>query len=422
MTQLAKELGIAPPPSTSPPPPPGAARSARSSPALPAGSAQPPTTITVPPELAKVLSAVEAFFPEYGTDDDVYLAVAACHCLVTRRDPDGQLPPYTLHVSDVAITLRAFATADPRLAAVLQRATVAPADGQKGGWRSSTGATLPLAPTGSGSSSSMVARVSEVLCGPRAKGAFRVGDSPSRRGERAVSLMLEQLLRGAGSGSRCPSGANSAQGVLLPGVPLGAWQQAAAANSSSNGANEASGGGGGLPVFLYEYEALGDAAAARKQQEQQGNAGAGPVNGVASRSASGGGAPPPAPQVNLQHAWSDGLNAPRAPANANANANGAFPPSGASQMHPAASEPLLLSPSGNLAASVPSSLSHVHTYQRRSSEAVTNGRGGESDGGYATALAGLANLALGFGSAWAQSSPADSAFAVGSFGGTGGMR
>ena len=329
MAALLRELGLPQPPPQPAPPAGGVA----TQPATPHFHAPQPGTgpspaPTAPPlgaeggmsaaELSAVLSAVEAAFPTHPSDDDEYLTVAACYCLATRRDPRALLPPHSLHLADLAAHLRGCAVADGRLAALLQRFAAA-------------------ATSGAAAAVGLAARLGELLAAPRARLIFRQSESLSRKGERVVSLALDQLLRAA----QAPNGnisSNNSGGTKLP---VDAWQRSATLGAAAAAAAAAASGplgpyGAGnsdsLPSFLFEYES-GSGAAADGRQAPAGPGDAGSAGPVVSRSASSGGAPSlPTPQqsVQLQHSWSDN------------NRGG-----GAANLHSAGSMPVPLPAGGN---------------------------------------------------------------------------
>ncbi|KXZ54229.1 hypothetical protein GPECTOR_5g320 [Gonium pectorale] len=257
MSALHKQLGLPavsppalPPPSSGAPPstpqraasegaPKALSNAGHGSPGAPSSSIEP-----------MLLAAVEAHFPNFGSDDADYLATAACYCLATRRDPKSLLPPLSLHLTDLTSHLCGLAAADARLAAVLQAL-------QRGG-------AAPTAANASVPAGVLPARVGELLAALRSRHVFRQSESLSRKGERVVSLALEQLLRGMGGGkATTAAGGRSGAGMLLE-----AWQRAdataaAAGVHAGGGASPkdpfANGGADdGLPVFLFEYELPGD--------------------------------------------------------------------------------------------------------------------------------------------------------------------
>ncbi|PNH00834.1 hypothetical protein TSOC_013324, partial [Tetrabaena socialis] len=299
MAQLQRELGLPAPPPPAAAAPPSTPPNARAPPlALGAGTLSPPgeapgsatataaaTAATATAPEPTLLSAIEATFHNHPTDDDDYIAVAACVCLATRRDPKSLLPPYSLHLTDLTVNLRGLASVDPRLAAVLQRAFLAA--GRRPGGSSGGGAPA------SSALQALAGRIAELLAAPRARPAFRQSESLSRAGERVVSLAVELLLRGAagssgGGGGGGPVGGGGGGAAAprppLQGLPLEAWLSASggAAGGAARGL-PAGAAGDGLPVFLFEYEAPADlygredmaAASAAQQRDQYGSTGFG---------------------------------------------------------------------------------------------------------------------------------------------------
>ncbi|GIL59027.1 hypothetical protein Vafri_13997 [Volvox africanus] len=265
MAQLQKELGLPAP--ANPPPPQSSLKPTIANTdgditvtAATAGAAAAAATASTPVPDPTLLGAVEAAFPGFSTDDEEYLAVAASFCLASWRDPKGLLPALSLHLTDLTAHLGACALSDPRLAAVLQRIAVgaAAAASPRAGAVTMAGAAV-AAPNLIGT------RLAELLASPRARMVFRQSESLSRKGERVVSIALEQLMRltGGGGGGRAGTGRVSLSNGALPYElwrRAGAGSVSAAANGAAaavNGAGRATDtkGADTLPVFLFEYEA-----------------------------------------------------------------------------------------------------------------------------------------------------------------------
>ncbi|KAG2437284.1 hypothetical protein HXX76_005943 [Chlamydomonas incerta] len=376
MAALVRELGLPQPPQPAPP-----AGGAATQPATPHSRAPQPGGGTSPgpqasaeggmtgAELSAVLAAVEAAFPAHPSDDDEYLTVAACYCLTTRRDPRGLLPPHSLHLTDLAAHLRGCAVADNRLAALLQRFAAAAAAPASGG-----AAAVGLA-----------ARLGELLAAPRARLIFRQSESLSRKGERVVSLALEQLLRVAPALSANNGGAKLPVDAWQRSATLGAAAAAAAAVSGPGGAGQGphgAGNGDGLPSFLFEYES-GGGGGADGRAAPGGGGDAGAAGPMASRSASSGGAPSlPTPQqsMQLQHSWSD---------------NGR----GAANLHSAASMPVPL-PGGGNASAANSNGSGSATIAQAAAAALARRNTEPHSEGLSSITVGSGAGGLGFGSSW----------------------
>ncbi|GFR50616.1 hypothetical protein Agub_g12700 [Astrephomene gubernaculifera] len=264
MSQLRRELGLPPPPTppppnlaTAPPTPPHAATSPISASTMSGAAAFPSGDCTSPPipgsapDLGALPSAVESLFSSHPTDDQDYVAAAACFCLLmSRRDAALPPPAPSLPLAELAVLLRGCASVDSRLAAALQRIqgggiSVGSAAFRNGG---AGGSGPPAAPQ-----PALMMRLAEVLESPRARLAVRLSEPSSRPSERVASLMVEQLMR-AGSGGVAAKPGSGQQMPPTTGLPLEVWRSAVAAASGSEPA-AAGTAEEGLPVFLYEYEA-----------------------------------------------------------------------------------------------------------------------------------------------------------------------
>lgn len=62
-----------------------------------------------------MLMAVAATWPQYSSDDDDYVATALGYMLASKQDPQLQLPPCSLHLSDLQAWLRVISRGDARL-------------------------------------------------------------------------------------------------------------------------------------------------------------------------------------------------------------------------------------------------------------------------------------------------------------------
>ncbi|GLI62390.1 hypothetical protein VaNZ11_005009 [Volvox africanus] len=268
MAQLQKELGL-PAPANSPPPPSSLKPTMTNTDgdavtAATAGAAAAAAAASTPVPDPTLLVAIEAAFPGFSTDDEEYLAVAASFCLASWRDPKGLLPSLSLHLTDLTAHLRACALSDPRLAAVLQRVAVGAAVAA-----SPHAGAVAMAAAVAAHPNLLGARLAELLASPRARMVFRQSESLSRKGERVVSIAMEQLMRLTGGGGGSGRAGTGRASLSIGALPYELWRRAGAGsvNAGANGTATAVNGAGRatdtkgadtLPVFLFEYEALSD--------------------------------------------------------------------------------------------------------------------------------------------------------------------
>lgn len=121
----------------------------------------------VVPETAVLLS-IESTWSKCMVDADEYLAVVIAYIIAVKRDLKCQLPPYSLHLTDVGGWLRTFSVNDARLADIFPRC-------QK--------------------RASKRPRISEFLLQAKFRPYFRLRDSAVRKSEKVVSLVVERFLQ-----------------------------------------------------------------------------------------------------------------------------------------------------------------------------------------------------------------------------------
>jgi len=225
-----------------------------------------------------LLLAVAATWPQHDTDDDEYVATALGYVLTSKQDPQLQLPPCSLHLSDLQAWLRVITCNDARLtrrcASILGES---PAGAPHSASHSATSSNMgkeaykeqvhqqvqvkgdPSKEASGGrkaAGKAAAGRMQELLAQPRFKGLLKMRDATSaRRGDKVVVLCVDKLA--------APS-----PGAVLPEHLLHWMRVEAAADSAgllpraptppalvphdapANGHTSP-----GLPKFLFEYEA-----------------------------------------------------------------------------------------------------------------------------------------------------------------------
>lgn len=117
----------------------------------------------------QLVVAIYSQWPNHSTDDDEYLAMMVAFVLIFKEDQKCQLPKYSLHLTDVGGYLRAFSTADSRLAEIYPRTA-------------KRGMVLKRP------------RLSEFVLQPKFNPFFTVRDSTLRKSEKVVTLVVDKLL------------------------------------------------------------------------------------------------------------------------------------------------------------------------------------------------------------------------------------
>lgn len=177
------------------------------------------------PETAVLLS-IESTWPKYMVDDDEYLAVVIAYIIAVKRDLKCQLPPYSLHLTDVGGWLRTFSVNDLRLADIFPRC-------QK--------------------RASKRPRISEFLLQAKFRPYFRLRDSAVRKSEKVVSLVVERFLQNLSlrDGRNWLTETNSSFLLQTGSAPANLFEKL---SLTCFPADDVSKDDMALPNFLFDYE------------------------------------------------------------------------------------------------------------------------------------------------------------------------
>lgn len=222
---------------------------------------------------AAVLSALDLALPNCKTDDDEYLVMAVAYLLVHQSDPKGQLPRYSLQMSDISTWLQQMGSVDSRLSLLATQAGAMPA-------------AAPAAAASAGGSAGRRGgpapnlkrcRLLDLLQHARFRSYFKIRGT----NQRVITLVIERLMQGLQQARGFVSGSP------LAGMPLVAWEASLGQGLCKDGED------GGLPQFLFDFESGVDTSANDMEKESGARRDQfGPAAGVRSPPAP---APPPPP-------------------------------------------------------------------------------------------------------------------------------